>query len=135
MAHRAARGVTLVEIVLALVMFVIAGGGLVGAHLYSHQLAESATHTMRAVDDGEDLMEHIRATAFDVLLARFPAGVPDGGATDYATLVGGYTLDGQQIVVTYPSQTPGRLEVLVTVTWVERLRPRAVTLSTVRTGG
>lgn len=127
---------TLIELLLAAVMFVIAGLGILGATLQSQRLLEHSTSTMRAVNDVEDLMEHIRATPFAEVQTRFPAGVPNGGAaSDYAAVVGGYTLDGEQIVVTYPSQTTGRLEILVTVNWLHRQRARSTSLSTVRTTG
>lgn len=130
------RGVTLLEILTALFVIVMAGSGILGALLSSHQLSEHAGHTMKAVSDGDDLMERIRATSFQTLQATFPAGVANGGGvTDYAALVGGYTLTGEQIVVTYPSQTTSRIEVVVTVNWTERGRARSTVLSTVRTLG
>ena len=134
--RRRQSGMTLVELVLAAVMFVIAGTGIAGAILQCQSLLEHSSNTMRAVNDVEDLMEHLRTTPFDQVQANFPSGVPDGGAAaDYRTIVGGYTLDGEQIVVTYPSQTTGRLEILVTVNWMHRLRPRSTSLSTIRTTG
>ena len=130
------RGVTLIEILTALFVIVMAGSGILGAMLSSQQLSEHAGHTMKAVSDGDDLMERIRATSFETLQATFPAGLADGGGvTDYAALVGGYTLPGEQIVVTYPSQTASRIEILVTVNWTERGRARSTVLSTVRTRG
>ena len=134
--RRRQSGMTLVELVLAAVMFIIAGTGIAGAILQCQNLLEHSSNTMRAVNDVEDLMEHLRSTPFDQVQANFPAGVPDGGAAaDYRTIVGGYTLDGEQIVVTYPSQTSGRLEILVTVNWMHRLSPRSTSLSTIRTTG
>ena len=139
MSHHPLRrrsGMTLVELILAGLMLVIAGVGILGAILQGQTLLEHASNTMRAVNDVEDLMEHIRTTPFDQVQARFPAGVPDGGGvTDYRPIVGGYTLDGEQIVVTYPSQTTGRMEILVTVNWTNRARSRSTSLSTVRTTG
>ena len=127
---------TLVELLLAGIMLVIAGVGILGAILQGQTLLEHASNTMRAVNDAEDLMEHIRTTPFDQVQTRFPAGTPDGGGvTDYRPIVGGYTLDGEQIVVTYPSQTTGRMEILVTLNWMNRTRSRSTTLSTVRTAG
>ena len=134
--RRHQSGMTLVELILAGLMLVIAGLGILGAILQGQTLLEHSSNTMRAVNDVEDLMEHIRTTPFDQVQARFPAGDPDGGAvTDYRPIVGGYTLDGEHIVVTYPSQTTGRIEILVTVNWMNRARPRSTSLSTVRTTG
>ena len=50
-------------------------------------------------------------------------------------MVGGYTLNREQIVVTYPSQTSGRLEMLVTVSWLQQSRLRSESSSVVRTSG
>ena len=129
------RGVTLVEVLLAVFILVAAGSGILGSYLACHQLSEHATSTMRAVDHLEDVMEHIESTPFDTLQTFFPGGVVDGGANDYEGIVGGYTLDNEQIVVTYPSQTTGRLEMLVTVNWAYRGRTQSTSLSTVRTDG
>ena len=128
-------GMSLVEVVITLAVFVVAGLGIVGAHFYSNQLSEYATSSMRAVNDLEDIMERIHATPFDNLQATFPAGVPNGVGNAYAAIVGGYTLGSEQITVTYPSVTTGRLEMVVTVNWTERLRQRSTSLSTVRTSG
>ena len=133
--HKSERGVTLVEVLMALVIFVIAGAGILGSYLSSHQLAENATGTMRAVDHLEDLMERIHSTAFNAVTTTFPNGVANGGATNYAAIVGGYSLQGEQITVTYPSVAAGRLEVLATDTWTYRGRAHTVRLSTLRTSG
>ena len=129
-------GMSLVEILIALVVFIIAGGGLMVAHLYGSQLSEQAMATVKAVNDLDDIMECIRATPFDTVTAAFPDGLPNGGgAGDYSAMVGGYTLVGEQITVRYPLQTPERLEILVTVNWTQRGRARSTSLSTLKTKG
>ena len=142
MAHRRAfrrlgrRGTSLVEILLGLVLFVIAGVGIMGAHVAMNSLADAATHTMRAVSDLQNLAEHIQAATFTDVTTTFPAGVADGGgAKPYATLIGGYSLSGEQITVAYPNQTADRLEILITLNWVERSRNRTAVFSTIRTRG
>ena len=142
MTHRRAfkplarRGTSLVEILLGLMLFVIAGVGILGAHMAMSSLADAATHTMRAVRDLQNLAEHIHATAYTDVTTTFPAGVADGGgAKPYATLIGGYSLTGEQITVTYPNQTADRLEILITLNWVERSRNRNAVFSTIRTRG
>ena len=131
---RSARGMTLVEILVALLILVIASGGIVGTYLSSNQMLEYSLHTMKAVDDLEDMVERIRSTPFNLVAARFPGGAANGGGvTDYAGLVGGYALDNEQITVTYPSVQPGRMEILVTVAWTSRQRARTARLSTIRT--
>lgn len=131
------RGMTLVETLMAFLIFIIAGSGVVGSYLFTSQLSESAMSTMEATTHLQDMLERIRATPFNNILTRFPNGTPNGGgsgADDYASIVGGYTLNNEQITVTYPSQATGRLEILVTVTWTQGLRQRSTRLSAMRTG-
>ena len=129
------QGLTMVELVIAIFVFSVAGMGVYSSYLSSSQLIQDSTNHMRAVEDLGDIMEQIQATSFDDLLATFPAGIADGGASDYEALIGGYTLEDEQITVTYPAQTTGRVEVLVTLTWVSRNRAYTRSLSTVRTSG
>ena len=136
MRRRRKAGVTLVESVLAAVLLSVAAVALVNAYFSSHLLSEHADTAMTASNDLEDLMEHIHATPFNQLQTRFPANEADGGGvTDYSALVGGYTLHGERIVVTYPVQTPTRLEVVATITWSHRGRAMSSSLSTVKMGG
>lgn len=131
---RPERGQTILEIITAIFVFMLAGSAILGASISSHQLSQSAGHTMEAVSDLNDLMECIRATPFVILQATFPDGVANGGGvTNYATLIGSYTLQNEQMTVTYPSQTPIRVEVLATINWTEQGRARSLQLSTVRT--
>ena len=131
LGHRA--GLSFIEIILGLFLFVLTSSGILSAYLSCHQLSEHSTSTMQAVSDLDDMMERIQATPFNTLQASFPAGVANGVGNSYADIVGGYTLAGEQIVVTYPSQTSVRLELLVTVNWTHRGRARTAQLSTVRT--
>jgi len=125
---------TLVEIVATLFICTMVGSAILGALISTQQLSQHAGHAMKAVSDLDDMLEHIRATSFNTVQGTFPAGIANGGGvTNYAALVGGYTLTGEQITVTYPSQTSTRIEVLVTLNWSERGRARTVQLSTVRT--
>ena len=129
------QGLTLVELLLAVFIFVAAGAGLLEAYLSTNLLTQVAKETMVANDDLRDLTEHLQATPFNLLLTRFPSGAVNGPANNnYAGIVGGYTLKNQQIVVTYPAQSASRLEVLVTLTWTSRGVARTQALSTVRTG-
>ena len=135
MHHASHRGISMIEIVIALVLFLGAGAGIVAAHLYSHRLSDDATNAIRAVNDLDDLMECIQATSFANLPTVFPAGVVDGAGGAYAGMVGGYTLNGERMTVTYPSQVPGRVEMLVTLNWIQQGRLRTERSSIVRTSG
>ncbi len=128
------RGMTLLEVLLALIVFVVASGGILGSYLASHWLAEHSTDTLRAIGDLEDLAERIYATDFENLPTTFPDGVPNGGgANPYSATVGGYSLQDEQITVTYPTQSPNRVEMLVTINWTFRGLARTARLSILRT--
>lgn len=133
---RNARGMTYLEVLVALALFVSVAVSILISNLSMHWVSEHATTTMAAVNHLDDIMERIGTTDFGALQTTFPAGVVDGGAGQpYAVIVGGYTLDTEHIVVTYPNQTADRLEMLVTISWTFRQRARTAQLSTVRTRG
>ena len=131
-----AQGMTMVELLAAMAVLALAGGGVMSAHLYGHRQSEHSRNHGIAARHANSLMEDIQATAFAGLAARFPGGVANGPlGFPYAQTVGGYVLDSEQIIVTYPAIVPGRQELLVTVNWTERGSPRTLRLSTVRTTG
>ena len=126
-------GLTLVELVFAIMLLAIAGVTLLGAYQVSHQLAEVAQQTRIAVNDLKTMMEHVKSTPFASLTTSFPNGVPNGpGGNAYSTLLGGYGMAGEQITVAYPNPAANPLEVIVTVSWTYRSRPYTRTLSTFR---
>jgi len=128
------RGTSLLEIVLALVIFVLATTGITGAYISCQQLSDHATSTLQAVNHLDDIVERIYATPFEDLAADFPAGDADGPAGNpYTAIVGGYVLEDEQIVVTYPNVSTGRREIQVTLNWTHRGRARSTVVSTLRT--
>lgn len=130
------HGSSLVEILLALALFVIAGIGIIGSYMAMHDFSDYATKSMRAVSDLQALAEHVQSTAFQNVAAVFPANVADGGAgKPYASLIGGYTLQNEKITVTYPNQTADRLEMTITLSWAHRNRTLTKIFSTVRARG
>ena len=130
------RGSSLIEILLALALFVIAGVGITGSYMAMHDFSDYATKSMRAVSDLQALVEHVQSTAFQNVATVFPAGVADGGAgKPYATLIGGYSLHNEQITVTYPNQTADRLEMTITLSWAHRTRTLTKVFSTIRARG
>ena len=94
-------------------------------------------HTLRTIfgidDDLQAFAEHINSTSFQNLTATFPSGVINGGlANPYGALIGGYALSGEQITVTYPSQTSDWLSIVVTMNWTYRGRALNDVFSTAR---
>jgi hypothetical protein len=126
--------VTFVELLLAIVVFLVGLSGAIQALFACQDLSEHAQEVMIALDDLKDVMEEIHATPFESLPVRFPEGVADGSAAaPYAAVVGGYTLPAQRITVTYAAQSSDRRELVATLTWLHRSRSRTLSLSTVRT--
>ncbi len=132
-SHTTEHGATFIELLIAIVIFIVAGLGIAGAYLSAQQLSDDAQSTMLAMDDLRDIVERIHATPFSTIPTNFPANVADGGAGQpYATIVGGYTLPSERILVQYPTQSADRLELVVTLSWSQRNRARAISLSTMR---
>ena len=125
---------TLVELLLAAVVFLLAVGGIMLGFLASGALADSARQQMVASEDIKEMMERIHAAPFNNLAADFPNGTVNGpGGNPYNTLVGGYTLTGQSITVTSPNPAADPREIIVTVNWTDRTRARGLSATTMRT--
>lgn len=148
------HGVTFVELLFVIFVFVAAGAGILGSYLSTHYLAHYARETMIATEDLKDMMERINSTPYTTLfdcsagtqLEQFPDGAVNGPAQNqYVNIVssnGQFPLVNEQVTVTYPNlpacvggTIPNRAEVLVTVAWTGAGgRQRTMSLSTVRTG-
>jgi len=128
-------GATLLELVVATLVFSVALGALLSGMTTILQLIDHSRDQTVAVTDLRNMLEKIRATAFANMQARFPNGVANGPAGNrYSTLLGGYTLRNEQITVTYPSVGADPLEIRVTVNWQDkRSRNWAVSGSTFKT--
>ena len=126
----AASGLTLVEVLLALLVCVIAGLGVLGAYQTAMHLTEVTQQTTVALNDLKDIMEQIKATPFTLLVTNFPAGTLD--ATTGQGIVGGYTLNGEQIAVAYPNPGTNPLEIVITVNWTNRNRSYSRSAATFR---
>lgn len=127
-------GLTLIELVLAVVVLVLAGLAVLGAYQASYHLTEVSQQMGIALKDLKDMMERIKTSPFNTLATAFPNGVVGGGAVDqYGPIVGGYNLPTEQITVTYPTPGTNPLEILVTVTWMNRNRTYSRSLATFRT--
>ena len=128
-------GVTLVELLLAISVLVIAGVGLLGAYHSALHLTETAQQATVAVNDLKDIMERIKTTPFTQLQASFPSGAANGpgGAQAYTNVVGGYTLPNEQITVTHsPNTAADPRELIVRLTWTNRGRTYQRSVSTIR---
>ncbi len=129
------RGTSLVEILVALTIFVIAMSGLLGSIFAVVYLSETSRNLTVATSDLNNIMERIRATPFDHLAADFPQGVADGTAANpYQSIVGGYRLNNEHITITYANPASDPREIKGTVAWQDKKgRSYTASFSTYRT--
>ena len=148
-AIRRSQGGLLVELILALFVFALAGTGIAGAYLSSHSLTMHAKDTEIALEDLRDMMERIHATTFPALPGAFPEDAScTNPNTNYATLVGeadtdgdgtpDYDLNNERLIVDYTPDPVGGIpvdpsELTVTVCWNQSGRWRTASLTTMRT--
>jgi len=133
--RRFKRGTTLVEVLVALLVFSVALGGLVSSLLNIMEVIDLARDTSQATADLRSMLERIRATPFDDILARFPNGTANGPALyPYTDILGNYTISNESVVVTYANTTTDPLEIHVALSWQDkRGRTRSTSMATYRT--
>ena len=112
------RGMTLVEILVAAFIFTLAIGTLLYSLISVLYFIEMARAETIATYDLKNMMELIRTTAFANTVSMFPDSVVNGPINNnYSTAIGGYTLNNEQIVVTYANINADPLEIRVDLTW------------------
>jgi Tfp pilus assembly protein PilV len=129
------KGMTLVELLIATLVFTIALGALLSsliAVLYLIDLSKDQTIATYAL---RNMMEAVRVTPFTDMLSLFPNSVVDGkGNNSYQPIVGGYTLSNEHITVTYVNVYSDPLEIKVNLTWADkRARNHNTSISTFKT--
>jgi prepilin-type N-terminal cleavage/methylation domain-containing protein len=133
--RQAQKGMTLVEILIAALIFSLALGALLKSMGSIIEVIDLARDKSQAVADLRSVLEHMRATPFDLLTARFPNGTQDGTAiNNYTAIVGGYKLASEHITVSYVDPNTDPLEIKTMLSWQDkRARTRNASLSTFRT--
>jgi len=128
-------GMTLVEVLIATLIFSIALGVLLSSIGALVDLLDLAQDSSQATGDLKIMMERLRATPFDAITTRFTNGVTDGPVTNpYITIVGGYNLRNEHLIVSYANPNTDPLEILVMATWQDKKgRAFNTTMSTFRT--
>lgn len=121
------KGFTLIELMIALVVAVLALVGYIGATTNIEQTGESAFERSVAVQDANQVIEQMRDTASS---GTFPGNVlasfPNNG-----NVAGFSNLTAEQITVTYTDTTADPLDAFVVVSWNEN--GRRATTATLRT--
>ena len=114
-------GLTLIEILFATVIIVIAGVAIIQFYLSSIYLSEVSKEETIAQMHLINMLEAIKCTPFSDIVVDFPNGISDGTVSNnYATIVGGYVLKGEHIVVSYVNPNSDPLEINVGVNWQDR---------------
>ena len=122
------KGVTLVELMVAVAVLASAVVSLVGAYIVFFSLSETSRTRQVAMADAQSVFERVRNvdpfTNANVL-AQFPNGQAVPG---YANLT------GEQVVVTYPDAAAVPLEVRIQVNWTARGRPLSLQMTSLMRG-
>jgi type II secretory pathway pseudopilin PulG len=126
---------TLIEVLVATLIFSVALGAFLSSLSAIMEVIDLARDKSQAVADLRSVLEHARATPFDLLTNRFPNGTIDGPvANNYTAIVGAYRLTNEHITVTYANPNTDPLELRTTLTWQDkRGRNRTAGISTFRT--
>lgn len=135
MRKRSQQGMTLVEILIAALIFCIALTGVLGSMTAISDLIDLSKDTTTATFHVKNMMERILTTPFSAMLTRFPNGTLDGPATNlYSSLVGGYNLTSEHIRTNYANISTDPLEINVLLTWNDKKgRARNISMATFKT--
>lgn len=116
------------EVMVAMMVFVIAALTLMGVFLSVSQIGESSRNLTQAMADARTVLEAIRNTSV--------SGLSEVTAVDWTTWAednGLTTLGDEAITVTYVDEAADPLEVTVQVDWRDRTRARSATINTLVT--
>lgn len=132
MKFRNQQGMTLTEILIAALVFTLALAALLSSISYVLYLIDISKDETMANCDLKNMMERIKVTPFADTLSLFPNGVVDGPVSNsYQTAIGGYSLNGEHISVTYANVNSDPLEIKADLTWQDKHnRSHSVSLST-----
>ena len=135
MKTRHCRGVTLVEVLVATLIFSLALTALLGSMIAINDLLDLNRDRSQATLDLRSMMERIRATPFSDITTHFPNGTLDGSITwPYTGIIGTATLRAEHITVTFANLNVDPLEIKTTLTWLDKKgRSRNASMATFRT--
>lgn len=132
--HFQESGLTLIEVLLASALLVLAVFALGGGFNYANSVSAFAQSKIMAANDAEKVMEEARRVADAVGLSG-TNGVTD--SSYWTTWIAGQTfssLPNRSISVTFPEGTSGNpIQTLVTVSWTEKGATRSYKLYTLVT--
>jgi prepilin-type N-terminal cleavage/methylation domain-containing protein len=115
------KGMTFIEILVALLIFTLALGPLLNSLLAGLYLIQLSKEQTIALSDLRNMLEDMRATSFSRMLSSFPESVVDGPiGNSYQSVVGGYALMNEHIMVNYVNVRQDLLEIKVNLSWKDK---------------
>lgn len=117
------KGMTLIEIMIAAMIFLIALGALLGSITSMAYIIDISKDKTVATSDLKNMLEGIRATSFSSMSTNFPDGNVNGPASNlYRNIVGNgtYALSNESITVIYANVTSTYEEIKVLVQWKDK---------------
>ena len=121
MLMRRRKGISLVDILVSIFILAITAAAFLSVLLTALYFIDLSREQTIAVSDLRNMMEAIRATPYSNMLKSFPHNTQDGPSTmRYSALLGGYSLSGEHITVTYPNTSADPLEVKAALTWMNK---------------
>lgn len=137
-SHKTARsrraGFTLIELMIAIIVLLVAVLGTFTSQLKSRELLQTSRETTIAMADLQGAMEQVLLRPVDLLPIGSSAYADDQPIAAYTNL----HLPNQLIVADYPGfaggAVPDPLPIVLTMTWTDpRGRPRTKTLRSMKT--
>ena len=134
-ARRRRGGFTLVELMIAITVILVAVVSTFTAQISSHNLIRVSRETNTAIADLQAAMERVLLRPADQIplagAANFPPGASIAAFDDLH-------LDNERIVPAYPDfaggDVPDPLQIVLTLTWDDyRGRPRSIRLASMKT--
>ncbi len=123
-------GFTLIEVMIAMVVFVITVLAMLGVYLSVSISRESSRNMTQAMSDARVALEAMRDTStagLPAVTATYPQG------TNLASTFGLTSLNSESVTPTYVNQAADPLNVTVTVNWTDRGRARTASVNTLLT--
>lgn len=118
------EGFTLIELILAVAIILPVLLGAIGLNVYVFRATETSRRTMVALQDAHTVVERIRNTS-ETSLSAVTSAYPDSQA-----VTGFSNLPSEQITVDYANINADPLDLIVTVSWLDRGRTMVRNLST-----
>jgi len=121
MYHKNRKAMTLVEVLMATLVFLIAVPSILQGLIGIMAVADNAKDRNIATTDLQSMLESIKAVPFDDVVTRFPDNIANGPVSNpYSNITGNYTLDNEQITVRYANPGSDPLEINTTVSWRDK---------------